>query len=131
MPRFSSQSLEKLGTCKGQLEALFRRVVKTYDCSVLQGHRGEAAQNEAFRAGLSKLEFPRSKHNRDLSEAVDAAPYPINWTQTKRFYHFGGYVLGVASEMDIPIRWGGDWDQDHDLYDQTFMDLVHFELEED
>jgi peptidoglycan L-alanyl-D-glutamate endopeptidase CwlK len=26
------------------------------------------------------------------------------------------------------IRWGGDWDMDNDLSDNTFNDLVHFEL---
>jgi peptidoglycan L-alanyl-D-glutamate endopeptidase CwlK len=58
------------------------------------------------------------------------APYPIDWNDTKRFYHFAGFVLGVAksSKIAIPIRWGGDWDSDNDLNDQTFMDLVHWEL---
>jgi len=28
--------------------------------------------------------------------------------------------------MEIPIRWGGDWDRDHCLSDQSFDDLVHF-----
>ena len=43
------------------------------------------------------------------------------------FYYFGGYVLGTAQEMGIDIRWGGDWDGDRSISDQTFDDLVHFE----
>ena len=46
-----------------------------------------------------------------------------------RFYDFGGYVVGAAHRLGVPIRWGGDWDQDHDVFDdQTFQDLVHFEI---
>jgi len=49
-----------------------------------------------------------------------------------RFYDFGGYVLGSAERLGVPLRWGGDWDRDHDVFDdQTFQDLVHFELPRD
>jgi len=94
----------------------------------LEGFRGKEAQNEYFRTGRSKVEFPNGKHNRKPSEAIDASPYPIDWQDTKRFYYFAGIVKGVAAEMGIKIRWGGDWDSDNDFNDQTFMDLVHFEL---
>ena len=45
-----------------------------------------------------------------------------------RWYYFGGFVLGTAEEMEIDIRWGGDWDGDRDLDDQSFDDLPHFEV---
>jgi hypothetical protein len=32
--------------------------------------------------------------------------------------------------MDIPLRWGGDWDSDTEVNDNGFDDLVHFELED-
>lgn len=110
------------------LQQLFTEVVKTYDCTVLEGHRNEADQNAAFESGKSKLKFPDGKHNGVPSLAVDVAPYPIDWNNTKRFYHFAGYVQGIAKMKGIKIRWGGDWDKDYDLDDQTFNDLVHFEL---
>jgi hypothetical protein len=47
--------------------------------------------------------------------------------EVARWYYFGGYVLGVASETGDDIRWGGDWDGDRSLEDQTFHDLPHFE----
>lgn len=71
-----------------------------------------------------------SKHLALPSRAVDVAPYPINWGDKKRFYHFAGYVQGLAAQLGISLRWGGDWDGDNDLNDQTFFDLVHFELKE-
>ena len=30
--------------------------------------------------------------------------------------------------MNIKIRWGGDWDSDNIMKDQTFNDLPHFEI---
>ena len=59
---------------------------------------------------------------------IDVAPCPIQWNNSKRFYHFAGYVKGVADSLGIKICWGGDWDKDNDFDDQTFNDLVHFEL---
>jgi len=67
-------------------------------------------------------------HNRYPSRAIDLAPWPLDWSDIRRFYYFGGFVVGVANKLDIPIRWGGDWDGDFEVKDQNFNDLVHFEL---
>lgn len=128
MYKFSSKSKAQLLTVHPELQRLFREVIKGYDCTIIQGHRGKEEQDEYFRTGRSKLQFPNSKHNKTPSLGIDVAPYPIDWNDLNRFYHFGGYVKGVADQLDINIRWGGDWDGDNDLQDQTFMDLVHFEL---
>ena len=45
-----------------------------------------------------------------------------------RFYHFAGVVRGVAAMMDIDIEWGGDWDSDYVLDDQSFYDFPHFQV---
>jgi peptidoglycan L-alanyl-D-glutamate endopeptidase CwlK len=137
MPRYSKKSAERLATCHSDLQMIFNRVIEEYDCSILYGHRSESEQIRLFKEGKSKVKI--GKHNLDPSEAVDAAPYPINWGETgsesekmlnlSRFYHFAGYVKSVADEMGIPIRWGGDWDGDGDFTDQKFHDLVHFELD--
>lgn len=128
MPRFSRSSKEALGTCDERLQRVFNEVIKHWDCTVMEGHRGKEAQNRAFRNGASKLNWPDGNHNDYPSRAVDVAPYPIDWKNLKRFYAFAGFVLGVASQMGIKLRFGGDWDGDRDLDDQTFNDLVHFEL---
>ena len=130
---FSAKSIAELKTCHFKLRMLFYEVIKHYDCSIIQGHRGQQEQDEYFRIGFSKLKFPKGKHNKILSLAVDAGPYNpyirgIDWNDRDSFYHFAGFVRGVAAQMGFNIRWGGDWDSDKDLHDQTFMDLVHFEL---
>ena len=128
MPRFSKRSTVKLLSCDEQLIVLFNEVIKTYDCSILCGHRGEQAQNEAFKNNRSSLAWPESKHNLYPSIAVDVAPYPINWNDSGRFYMFAGYVKRIAEELNISIRYGGDWNSDTFTTDQQFNDLVHFEL---
>ena len=128
MPKFGKRSREKLNTCDEDLIALFNEVVKYFDCSVLEGHRGRVLQDKYFKEGKSKLKFPDGRHNKKPSVAVDVVPYPIDWDNIKQFYHFAGYVQGVADQLGIELRWGGDWDMDRDFTDQNFHDLPHFEL---
>ena len=128
MPRFSKVSNDRLDTCNETLRFLFQRIVSRYDCSILEGYRGKDDQDKYYMQGKSKLKWPKSKHNKKPSNAVHVAPWPIDWKNFKRFYHFAGYVLAIADEEDIRIRWGGDWDMDKDFDDQRFNDLIHFEL---
>jgi len=128
MRKFSQLSIERLNTCHPDLIRLFNEVIKVVDCTIVCGHRGEKEQNEAFRTGKSKLKFPNSKHNSSPSMAVDVVPWPVDWTDYKRFYHFAGIVYGVAHSLGIRIRWGGDWDGDFNLKEEKFLDLPHYEL---
>lgn len=130
MPKFGKRSKEKLSECHPDLQRLFNEVIKHIDCSILEGYRDEKTQNEYFRQNKSKLKFPNGKHNTSPSRAVDVAPYPIDWSDRNRFYHFGGLVRGIAATMGIKLRWGGDWDGDNNFKDQSFHDLPHFELED-
>lgn len=150
MAKFSNSSKEKLDTATEALQMLFEKVIEKYDCIILQGVRSEEEQAENVNNGKSKT--LKSKHlpNKDgKAEAIDSSPYPIpdKWgkisyglipieyreeikqqiKELAKFYHYGGYVQGVADTMNIPIKWGGDWDNDKDFNDQTFDDLVHFE----
>ena len=128
MPKFGRTSRKRLDTCHKQIQKLFEEVVKGYDCSIVCGHRGEKEQNEAYQKGNSQVMVPKGRHNALPSKAVDVAPYPIDWEDREGFILFAGYVLGVASQLGMDIRWGGDWDGDFDLSDNEFDDLVHFEM---
>lgn len=130
MAKYGKDSLFQLRTCHPRLQTLMQAVVEHYDNKITEGHRNEADQNKAVREGKSKLLFPKGNHNSYPSRALDAYPYPIDMKDVKRFYHFAGFVQGMAAAMGIGIRWGGDWDSDKDLNDQSFNDLVHFELRE-
>jgi peptidoglycan L-alanyl-D-glutamate endopeptidase CwlK len=130
MPRFGSRSINRLKTCDQKLQELFYEVVKHFDCSIIEGNRGEERQNKAYADGKSKVKYPNGKHNKFPSVAVDVAPYPIDWSDRDRFHYFGGFVLGVAKQMGMNIRWGGDWNQDTETKDNKFDDLVHFEIKD-
>ena len=135
MPRFGSRSKKRLATCDDRLQDLFKEVVKHFDCSVIQGHRGKADQNKAFDEGRSKLRYPDGKHNASPSRAVDVAPYPVDWEDRDRFHYFSGFVMGMATKLErkvptLKLRWGGDWDQDTEVKDNRFDDLVHFEIKD-
>jgi hypothetical protein len=128
MPTFGSRSTRNLASADSRLQELFNEVVKRWDCSVLCGERDRASQDGFFYSGKSKVRYPNSKHNSSPSQAVDVAPYPIDWNDLGRFYMFAGYVMRVAQELGIPVRYGGDWDGDKRTSDQTFNDLPHWEL---
>lgn len=134
MPKFSNKSLKKLGECHQDLQLLFNYVIRHRDCSILVGHRTAIEQNIAFVNGYSKLDWPNSKHNKKPSEGIDVSPFPLDWEDTISFYFFAGFVMACANMlyelglMKHKLRFGGDWDSDNDLHDQTLMDLVHFEL---
>ena len=131
MAKFGNRSLKNLSEAHPKLQKIFHEVIKNYDCSVIQGYRGMEEQMAAYHAGKSKVFYPNSKHNKRPSQAVDVVPYPIDWNDKIRFYHFAGYVKGVADALGIKIRCGADWDSDNDFKDQTFHDLPHFELHPD
>lgn len=154
MPSFSRKSMDALDTCDHRLQRLFFDVISRYDCSVLEGFRTPERQKQLFEQKRTKV--LHSKHNKSPSMAVDVAPYlpgrGIPWPQVptwfkhlppeqrgeigryikdlNQFYHFVGYVLGIADYTGVPLRSGADWDRDHDISDQSFNDLVHFEIYE-
>lgn len=129
MAKFSASSKARLDGCHRDLRRVFYEVVKKFDCKVHEGTRGEIKQNRYFRAGKSKVRYPNSKHNTRPSEAVHVIPHPFpGWKNFAAFYFFAGYVIRAAEEMGIEIRWGGDWNRNKIMNDQTFMDLQHFEL---
>lgn len=128
MPKLSIASSQKLRECHPDLQRLIDEAAKSFDFTVICGHRGKAEQDKAFNEGRSKVQFPNSKHNALPSLAVDIVPYPIDWNDVRRFYYMGGYVLGVAERLGIKVRWGGDWNGNFEIKDQNFHDLPHFEL---
>lgn len=141
MPQFSSISSQRLATCDTRLQAVMEEVIKFYDISILCGHRGKQEQDKAVAEGRSKVSWPYSKHNRFPSHAVDIAPYSRqqhgvptinNQWDANQFIFMAGIVFSVADRLNIPLRWGGNWDRDEIvLTDQDFNDLPHFELVED
>ena len=128
MPYFGKTSKKRLLSCDDRLQKVFNEVIKHVDCSVLEGHREKDRQNKLYKEGKTKVKYPNGRHNRQPSSAVDVTPYPVDWKDRERQTLFAGFVFGVASQMGINLRWGGDWDQDFQVVDNRFDDFPHFEL---
>ena len=128
MPTFGARSRAQLDTCDPRLIEICERVIKTYDFTVLEGHRSNERQDELFRQGKSKLTAGQSRHNHSPSLAVDIAPYPIDWNEVRRFYFLQGMIKQAAADLGVEIRQGCDWDGDGNYDDQTFHDLPHLEI---
>lgn len=128
MYKFGKKSQANLDSADTRLQEVANEAIKIIDHSILCGHRSRDEQDDYFHRGLSKLEFPQSKHNALPSLAIDVAPYPIDWNDTARFTHLIGVYRGIAAMKGYTLRVGCDWDQDGDIRDQTFMDYPHMEL---
>ncbi len=132
--KLGETSIRKLSTCHPDIIKLVRLVEKRapFDFTVLEGHRSVERQKELFDQGRSQIDgiTRRGKHNHVPSKAVDLAPYPIDWEDSKRFLVLGGVIMSCAKELNIPIRWGADWDMDGDYNDHSFVDMPHWEIME-
>jgi len=145
MPSYSANSLSKLRTCDDRIQKVFMIVISLIDNKIIFGSRTTNEQKMLFTQGRTKLDgvTKKSEHQADppeKSRAIDVAPYPVKWPdetgigaderahRVKRFHVLAGLVIGIAYQMDIDLRWGGDWDGDWTYNDQKFHDLGHFEL---
>lgn len=129
----SNSSRKKLATCESDIVKLVEALAVNEKVIVIEGARTLERQAQLIKEGKSKLKDPSNgKHvvtpEKPLSGAIDLAPSPLDWENTKAFYAFAERVLKKAHALDIKLRWGGDWDGDGDFTDQKFHDLVHFEL---
>lgn len=134
MPTFGAASEAQLATCHPDLVRVLRRAIQYLDFSVIEGHRGQAAQDAAFAKGLSKLRYPNGNHNAVPSRAADIAPFPVDWSEGEkphlRFAFLMGVVLVAARTEGVKVRFGLDWNRNLDPRDETFLDLPHVELDE-
>ena len=124
MPKFGKRSKERLKGVDAKLVNVLNELVKIMDVTIIEGLRTKKRQEELVKQGASKTKF--SKHIE--GKAVDVAPYPIDWEDRDRFHYMGGMIRGIAQQLNIPVRWGGDWDSDGETKDNRFDDLVHVEI---
>lgn len=139
MPTFSKTSLDRLASCHPDLQRVLKEAIKHVDFTVLEGVRPKARQDALFAKGLSKVKWPNGKHNRmkraqgggydyDRSDAVDVAPYPVDWKNLQRFRDLAKFVMGIAAGMGVTLRWGGTWSTNPFDKEARFYDAVHFEM---
>lgn len=117
---FGKHSLEQRATLHPDLIKVVDETSKESNITILCGHRGKEDQDKAYADGKSKLQWPKSRHNSFPSEAVDLAPFPLDWNNVKSFKDLAVKVKEAANKVGVEIEWGGDW--------VTFKDYPHFQL---
>jgi peptidoglycan L-alanyl-D-glutamate endopeptidase CwlK len=134
MPSFGPGSLAQRATLHPRLVLVLDAAIKLFDFTIVEGHRGKAAQNAALASGASELPWPLGNHNATPSRAADLAPYPIDWSETEkahlRFAFLMGVIYGEARRLGVKVRFGMDWNRNLDMRDENFLDLGHVELDE-
>ncbi len=137
---YGTKSKAKLATVHDSMVMVadLALVRSPYDITIVHGWRGEEIQNALYESGASLKIYPNSKHNHldndgfPLSLAIDFAPWvdgAIPWGDTHMFCIVAGVIMSVAEELNVPVRYGGDWDGDGSTKDQTLMDWGHLELD--
>lgn len=123
---FGKRSLTNLQGVHPDLVKVCHRALELSDIdfSVIEGLRTYQRQKELVAKGASK-----TLNSRHLTgHAVDIAPYPIDWNNRDRFIALSKFMFQAAKELNVKIRWGGDWNENGDWRDEKFSDLPHFEL---
>ena len=127
MYKFSKKSLEKINHPKFSpvLKELLERAIETspIDFTVIETVRTIEKQREYVKRGTSKTMKSRhiAENNKSgLCEAVDIAPYPIEWGNVERFKELAEHINKTAQKLRVVLRWGGDW--------KTFKDYPHWEI---
>jgi len=127
MFKFGSKSLKLINNAKlhPKLKQLLNEAIKTspIDFTVIETIRTIEQQRINVAKGVSKTMKSRhipSTNKSGLCEAVDIAPYPINWKDIKKFIQLSEHIKNVAKQLNINITYGGDW--------KSFKDYPHYEL---
>jgi len=136
MAKLSAISQERLSTCDERLINLVTMLNDRFPVRVMCGHRNKADQDAAIKAKVSKTPWPKSKHNKIPSMAVDLLPEKlvsgktIDWKNTKAFDEMANIAFECADRLGIHIRWGADWKMDGSKTEETFSDKPHIEIME-
>lgn len=126
--KLGQRSIDRLKGVNPSLVAVFKRACETmpFDVTVLEGLRSYERQQELLKQGATKVSISRHMSG----NALDIAPYPIDWNGLERFQIVAEHMFKAAKELGIVIRWGGTWERSFTkpVKWAKFLDAPHFEL---
>ena len=156
--RFGKNSLKNYITLHRDLQMILDWGIKycRVDFSLVEGHRLPEKQFEYFKKGRELVDGKwvlvnpkqkvtnvdgykiKGKHNYNPSLAVDIMAHvpgkpELSWDAIHLTYISStlimiGEFLYEQGIIQHQIRWGGNWDRDGDLSDNTLYDRPHLEL---
>ena len=143
---FGKRSEDALATCDPKLVKVMREALRLSDVDfgVVQGARTIEQQRDYFRKGNSRVNpdayignlpklYAAAKHitgpGMPFSRACDIIVSGKKSYDIPTLCYIAGVVLTCAKNMDVPMRWGGDWVKDSEIITgQSLVDAVHFEI---
>lgn len=147
MYNYGLASKNHLAAVAKPLRDVFMSAIKIVNIQIIDGIRTFAEQERNIRTGTSRTlnskHLPQANAG-NLSKAVDAVVYPVDWNALERgfiavkkvdpelkvleHFHMLGILKGIAHEQGVKVRQGIDWDGDGNFANQTFNDMPHTEL---
>jgi len=137
---FSNTSKKRLATCHKDLQLIMNTAIKysDIDFGIAEGHRSVEKQHQYFLEGKSKIDGikRKGKHNYTPSLAADIYLWINNkasWDKETLSY-VQGFIMGISemllaqNKITHRLRWGGNFDMDGEILEQSFDDRPHVEL---
>ena len=139
------ENKEKLEGVNPELVQLVKETSKVINVRILEGVRSVKRQAELMRKSKSRISNASTAPH-VLGNAVDMVPLTkrglfAGWGQIKTlesidevtkelglFYSMQAVFRTFAYLLDRKVRVGADWNMDWNFKDQSFDDLVHFEI---
>jgi peptidoglycan L-alanyl-D-glutamate endopeptidase CwlK len=136
---FGERSLKNMvGVHPKLVRVLKLAIQKTkVDFMVIEGVRSLERQKQLYAQGRTvpgkvvtwTLNSNHFKKADGFGHAVDILPAPYDWSNKNgEFDAVAAAMFEAAEELDIPIRWGADWDRDGKPRERGETDSPHFEL---
>ncbi|CAM2957839.1 M15 family metallopeptidase [Vibrio tubiashii] len=122
----SARSEARMVGVHTDLKAVVRRAIELspFDFGITSGKRTAEQQNALFKKGASQLDGYSKLSRHQTGHAVDFVVYDENNKVTWGFSYYEQVSWAfkqAARELDVPIKWGGDW--------KSFKDGPHVELD--
>lgn len=133
--QLGARSRDRLKDVDARLVAVVERAINltSQDFTVIEGRRTLARQRELYAQGRTRpgpivTWTMKSKHIDGV--AVDLCPWNggIDWNDAAGFTEISRAMFAAAAELDTPIRWGRDWNQNGRPSEKGEADSPHFEL---
>ena len=132
--KLSDRSLQRMKDVNPKLINLallaIKRTPVDFGIAWMGGLRTSEEQNQLFKDGYSKCDgyLKMSKHQ--SGDAIDLNVFVGNKVVDNKemLCVVAGVMFACASEQNVKLRWGLDWDSDGDIRDNVFNDMYHFEL---
>lgn len=137
MFKLSERSLKNLEGVHPKMVAVVKRALElsTVDFTVIEGVRTQARQRQLYAQGRTapgkKVTWTLTSNHfvnprTGFGHAVDL--FPGTWEDLSKFNAMAKAMFQAANELNIPIRWGADWDRDGKPRERGETDSPHFEL---